>query len=90
MLFFEKKVTIFQQKNKAEWLKISNALKNAGIKIKAGHYDADPFIACGCGAKLDPRNFGSNGHIDRDIYFIDVKESELQRANEIIAQMAKA
>ncbi len=84
MWLFEKKITIFQQKNKNEWLKISNALKEAGLKIKAGHYAADTLNPCGCGAKLDPRNFGAKGYIDREVYFIEVRKSELQRAYEII------
>ena len=35
-------------------------------------------------SKLDPRNFGANGEIDRQVYFIDVKEEDFERAQNIL------
>ena len=40
----------------------------------------------GCGAKLDPRDFGKNGKIDREIYWIRVPEKD---AEAILARLAE-
>lgn len=85
-MFFEKKVTIFRKKDRAAWERIRGALKEAGLKgMRAGHYFADTLAACGCGSKLDPRNFGAKGRVDRDIYFIDVRERDAPQARAILA-----
>ncbi|MBQ7557132.1 MAG: hypothetical protein IJT00_03625 [Lachnospiraceae bacterium] len=82
---FEKKVTIFKKKDSATWKQIKDLLKNEGFKgVRAGHYFADPVAAGGCGAKLDPRSFSAGGRIDRDIYFIEVKEQDRDRALSVI------
>ena len=81
MGLFEKKVDIFRKKDRETWLKIKQALKEAGIKgVSAGHYLQDSVMAGGCGAKLDPRDFGAKGKIDHDIYFVKVKESQAEAA----------
>ena len=84
-MFFGKKITIFKKKDKSKWLEIKTLLKSNGFNINASHYSADSLCACGCGSKLDPRNFGAKGYIDRDIYYIDVKEKDSQRVYEILA-----
>lgn len=81
MGLFEKKVDIFRKKDSATWHEIKAALKEAGFKgVSAGHYLQDSVMAGGCGAKLDPRDFGAKGKIDHDIYFIKVKESQAEAA----------
>ncbi|MBQ7594922.1 MAG: hypothetical protein IJU48_11315 [Synergistaceae bacterium] len=85
-MWFVKKVTVFKRKDKETWQKIRDLLKSEGLKgVRASHYPIDSLNACGCGAKVDPRNFGAKGYIDRDVYFVDVKEEDLQRAKEIIS-----
>lgn len=80
-MWFAKRVTVFERKDKDTWLKIKNALKDAGLEgVKVGHYEAESLCACGCGAKLDPRNFGANGKIDREIYYVEVRQEDEQRA----------
>ena len=87
-MWFAKKVTIFKKKaDKETWQKIKDLLKSSGLKgVRASHYAIESLNACGCGSKLDPRNFGAKGYIDRDVYFIDVKEEDVPRAKELIAQ----
>ena len=69
------------------WQKIREVLKSAGLEgVKAGSYEAESLFACGCGMKLDPRNFGANGHIDRDVYFVDVRQEDEERAKTILAE----
>ena len=81
MGLFEKKTDIFRKKDRETWLKIKAALKEAGIKgVSAGHYLQDSVMAGGCGAKLDPRDFGAKGRIDHEIYFVKVKESQAEAA----------
>ena len=70
--------------DKAGWQTARQALKDAGIRgVRAGRYDAEPPV-CGCGAKLDPRNFGPKGPIDRSVYFIDVPAAEADRARALL------
>lgn len=76
MGFFEPKITIYKKKDRGTWEQILRVLKENGIKgVKSGHYFQDAVSPNGCGGMLDPRNFGTKGKIDRDIYFIEVKES---------------
>ena len=80
-MFFEKKVTIFKKKDRETWQRIKDALKAEGFKgVRASHYFADTLCACGCGSKLAPRDFGAKGKIDRDIYFVDVRKDDAERA----------
>ena len=82
---FEKKVTIFKKKDRPQWLKIKAALKEAGLKgVRSGHYLQDSVMAGGCGAKLDPRDFGRKGKIDREIYFVEVLPEDEESAREIL------
>ena len=84
-MWFSKKVTIYKKKDRETWQKIKTALKDAGLKgFRASSYDVDSLSVCGCGSKLDPRNFGANGKIDRQVYFIDVKEEDFERAQNIL------
>lgn len=85
-MWFAKRVTIFKRKDKTSWQKIKDVLKSEGFKnVKAGHYSADSLCSCGCGSKLDPRNFGAGGFIDRDVYFVDVRQEDSERAKSILA-----
>ena len=84
-MWFAKRTTIFKRKDKITWTKIKELLKSEGFKnLKAGHYSVDSLFSCGCGAKLDPRNFGANGKIDRDIYFVDVLNEDYERAKTLL------
>ena len=86
-MLFTKRVTIFKRKNRAEWLRIKEALSSAGLRgVKAGSYEADSLFACGCGSKLDPRNFGAGGKIDREVYYVDVRQEDEGRARNILAE----
>ena len=86
-MWFAKKVTVFKRKDRETWQKIKDVLKGAGMNgVKAGHYSAETLCACGCGMRLDPRNFGANGHIDRDVYFVDVRQEDEERAKTILAE----
>ncbi|MBQ3456564.1 MAG: hypothetical protein IJG36_09005 [Synergistaceae bacterium] len=86
-MWFTKRATIFKRRDKITWQKIKDILKSEGFKgVKSGHYQADSLFACGCGAKLDPRNFGSNGYIDRDVYFVDVRQEDSERAKNLLSE----
>ena len=86
-MWFTKRVTIFKRKDKATWQRIREVLKSAGFEgVKAGNYEAESLCACGCGMRLDPRNFSVNGKIDRAIYYVDVKQGDEQRAKTILAE----
>lgn len=84
---FEKRVDIFKKRDKETWLQIKTALKEAGFPgVKSGHYLQETVMGGGCGAKLDPRNFGAKGVIDRDIYWVKVIAGDEEKAREILRQ----
>ena len=87
MFGIKKKVEIFKKKDKDTWNDIKKALSADGsIKFRAGHYFSETVSHGGCGAKLDPRDFGAKGKADHDVYCIKVKEKDVQRAKELILQ----
>ena len=84
---FEKRVDIFKKRDRETWLQIKAALKEAGLPgVRAGHYLQETVMGGGCGAKLDPRNFGARGQIDRDIYWVKVIAGDEEKAREILRQ----
>ena len=84
---FEKRVEIFKKRDRETWLQIKAALKEAGLPgVRAGHYLQETVMGGGCGAKLDPRNFGGHGTIDRDIYWVKVIAADEEKAREILRQ----
>ena len=84
---FEKRVEIFKKRDRETWMQIKTALKEAGLPgVKAGHFLQETVMGGGCGAKLDPRNFGGHGTIDRDIYWVKVIAADEEKAREILRQ----
>ena len=82
---FEKRVDIFKKRDKETWLQIRSALKEAGFRgMRSGHYLQETVMGGGCGAKLDPRDFGGHGRIDREIYWVDVIKGDEEKALEIL------
>lgn len=81
MALFGKREAVFQARgDKARWKAGKEALKAAGIGImEAGFYETEAPV-CGCGAKLDHRDFGPNGKIDRKTYYISVRPGDVERA----------
>lgn len=87
MGFFTKKITVYKEKGcKARWQTAKKALKSAGISFSSTSLPSEA-PTCGCGAKLDIRDFGPKGKIDRDMYYIDVEEKDVDRAREILASL---
>ncbi len=82
---FEKRVEIFKKRDRETWLQIRAALKDAGLRgVRSGHYLQETVMGGGCGAKLDPRDFGGHGRIDRDIYWVEVIRGDEEKAQEIL------
>ncbi len=83
MGLFEKKVPVFRKRDKATWEKIKKVLDDAGIRYSSSHYEQEEIPVGGYSA-MDPRNFGKNGRIDREVYVINVKESVVGAAADAI------
>lgn len=82
---FEKRTVIYKKKDRETWAQIKTALKEGGLAgVKASHYLQDSVMAGGCGAKLDPRDFGAGGKIDHEIYVIKVREGDVEKARSIL------
>ena len=85
MGLFEKHVDIFKKRDKESWQQIKTALKEAGYAgARSGHYLQETVMGGGCGAKLDPRDFGGHGRIDREIYWVSVPAKREEEAREIL------
>ena len=83
MSLFEKKVPVFRKRDRETQIKIREALDQAGIWNRCSHYEQEEIPVGGYSA-MDPRNFGKNGRIDREIYVVYVKASELENAQSAI------
>ncbi|MBR6209040.1 MAG: hypothetical protein IKQ69_08565 [Oscillospiraceae bacterium] len=82
---FEKRIDIFKKRDRETWQQIRDALKAAGLRgVRAGHYLQETVMGGGCGAKLDPRDFGPRGRIDREIYWVEVRQSDEEQARDIL------
>lgn len=89
MGLFTKKETVFEKRDRAACLAAREALEAAGIsRVRMGHCETEPPVG-GCGCKLDIRNFGPNGRIDRETYFLEVPAEEADRARGILNNMNK-
>ena len=84
MSLFEKREEVFCKRDKAGWEAAKAALSAAGIRgVRARHCQVEPPVG-GCGCKLDIRNFGPNGRIDREEYFITVPAEEAEKARKVL------
>lgn len=89
MPLFEKREIVFDKKDKPGWLRAKEALQAAGIRsVRGTSYEVEPPV-CGCGSKLDPRDFGPKGKIDRKMYRITLPASEAERGRQILAELEK-
>lgn len=81
MALFGKREIVFKTVgDKPRWQGAKEALKTAGIKImEAGSYESEEPI-CSCGAKIDRRNYGPYGWIDRRAYYVAVRPEDVERA----------
>lgn len=83
MSLFEKKVPIFRKRDRETQARIRQVLDEAGIWNRCSHYEQEEIPVGGYSA-MDPRNYGKKGRIDREIYVIHVRESELEAARRTI------
>lgn len=88
MALFGKREAVFRvQGDKARWKAARETLKTAGIEImESGSYEGETPL-CSCGAKIDRRNYGPNGWIDRRIYYVSVRPQDVERAKAVLANV---
>lgn len=90
MSLFEKRETVFDKRDKTGWQQAKETLKAAGIRgVRGTVYETEPPV-CGCGSKLDPRDFGPKGKIDRCMYRITVPAPEAEKARTALAEQGGA
>lgn len=84
MSLFSKREVVFQAKDKARHQQCKAALTAHCIPIiESGSYE-DEMPVGGCGAKLDVRDFGPGGRIDRRVYYLAVRPEDAPRARALI------
>ena len=87
MALFEKREEVFCKRDRDGWTAAKAALKAAGVRgMRAWHFEDEPPVG-GCGCKLDIRNFGPKGRIDREMYVVTVPAAELERAAAALASL---
>jgi len=81
MALFGKREIVFEvQGDKARWNAAKDALNGADIRIMEALSREGEMPLCSCGAKIDRRNYGPNGWIDRRIYYIAVRPEDAEAA----------
>lgn len=81
MALFGKREVVFEvQGDKDRWNAGKEALKQANIKIMEALSREGETPICSCGAKIDRRNYGPNGWIDRRVYYIAVRPEDVEAA----------
>lgn len=91
MALFGKREVIFKTVgDKERWKMAKEALKTADIEImEAGSYEGE-IPLCSCGAKIDRRNYGPNGWIDRRAYYVAVRPADTERAKAVLLEAVGA
>jgi hypothetical protein len=85
MKLFNRREIVFEARDKAGWEAARAALRAAGVEIlEANSFETEQPI-CGCGPRLDSRDFGPAGRIDRLTYYVAVRPEDAQRARELLA-----
>ena len=85
MALFGKREVVFEvQGDKERWNAGKEALKQANIKIMEALSREGEEPLCSCGAKIDRRNYGPGGWIDRRIYYIAVRPEDVERARAVL------
>jgi hypothetical protein len=88
MVLFGKREVVFEVKgDKARWKAAREALRSAGVQIMEASSCEVELPVGGCGAKLDIRNFGPNGWIDRRLYYISVRPEDVERAKAVLQDL---
>ena len=88
MALFGKREIVFEvQGDKPRWQAAKDALKAADIKLMEALSREGEVPLCSCGAKIDRRNYGPNGWIDRRIYYIAVGPEDAERSRQLLADL---
>lgn len=88
-LFGTREIVFEIQGEKDVWKQAKQTLQAADIKIMEAASREGETPLCSCGAKIDRRNYGPNGWIDRRIYYIAVRPGDAARAKELLSLSAK-
>ena len=85
MALFGKREVVFEvEGDKPRWQAAKDALKAADIKIMEALSREGEMPLCSCGTKIDHRNYGPDGWIDRRVYYIAVRPEDTERAREVL------
>ena len=85
MTLFGKREAVFEVLgDKDRWQAAKAALAAAEIKIMEALTRESELPICSCGAKIDRRNHGPNGWIDRRVYYIAVRPEDTDKARAVL------
>lgn len=85
MALFGKREVIWEAVgDKERWKAAREKLTAAGVKIMEASSRESEMPICSCGAKIDRRNYGPNGWIDRRLYYIAVRPDDAVRAKTLL------
>lgn len=78
-----KKVLVYRSKDKEDWTKATELLRQAGVEFFPFAGEEPPVP--GCGAKIDPRKFMNKKPVPTTLYTIDVAAADKERAEAALA-----
>ena len=85
MALFGKREVVFEvQGDRERWNRAKAALDAANIRIMEALSREGEMPLCSCGAKIDRRNYGPNGWIDRRVYYIAVRPEDAEPARAVL------
>ena len=88
MAWFGRKEIVFEvQGNKLLWNKAKELLRQRSIPIAEALSREGELPLCSCGAKIDRRNYGPNGWIDRRISYIAVRPEYAAAARQVLTSL---
>ena len=78
-----RKALVYRSKDKADWEKARELLREAGVEHFPFSGEEPPVP--GCGAKIDPRKFMNPNPVPTTLYTIDVAAEDKARAEAALA-----
>ncbi|MDD3346181.1 hypothetical protein [Oscillibacter sp.] len=88
MALFGKREVVFETAGDRErWKRARGLLQTAGIEIMESGSREGEMPLCSCGAKIDRRNYGPGGWIDRRVYYIAVRPEDVKAAAQALREV---
>jgi hypothetical protein len=89
MKLFGKRKVVFETPDRALYQQAKELLRQSDVELMESGARETEAPVCGCGARLDPRNFGAGGPVDRNLYYLAVRPEDIPRAQEVLRALTE-